>query len=116
MIKDEAIEPLTIHTIRCPESKPLIQQWFYFQQIDPRFDALRRPFKIHSGLKLEDESDDILKPLYELQQYLGDPYLEVLVDIERLNWVKPELRYSVYVKPEIYQEFGAWGYRHGRDL
>ena len=107
LIKDEAIEPLTIHTIRCSDSKPFIEQWYEFHPIDPRFDALRRPFKIHSGLQLEDETDDILKPLYALQQYLDDPYLEVLVDIERLNWDNPELRYSVYVKPEIYQDFGA---------
>ena len=107
LIKDEAIEPLTIHTIRCPESKPFIEQWYEFHPIDQRFDALRRPFKIHSGLKLQDETDDILKPLYELQQYLDHPYLDVLVDIQRLKWANPELRYSVYVKPEIYEDFGA---------
>jgi len=107
LIKDEAIEPLTIHSIRCPDSKPLIEQWYEFHPIDSQFDALRRPYQLSSRLKLEDETDDILKPLYELQQYLDHPYLEVLADIERLNWVNPELRYSVYVKPEIYKDFGA---------
>ena len=107
LIKDEAIEPLAIRSIGCSDSKYLIKQWFEFDLINQQSDALRRPRKTAAFPNLEDESDDILESVYELQQYLDDPHLEVLVDIERLNWANPELRYSVYVRPEIYHDFCA---------
>ena len=107
LIKDEANEPLTIHSIRCSDSKFLIEQWFEFDSIDSASDALRRPRMTAECPNLQDETDDVLKSIYELQRYIEDPRLEVLVDIERLGWASPELRYSVYVRPEMYRDFGS---------
>lgn len=107
LIKDEANEPLTLEAINCPDSKGLIQQWFRFEPLTTGLTSLRRAVTTSALPNLTDETDDVLRAIHHFKSCLSHAHLEVLVNTDKLQDEKPVLRYSVYVRPEMYSDFAT---------
>lgn len=110
IIKDEANEPLIINEIACKDSKQDILSWFKLSPLVSNkptsswFNVIEFGFDKNCP-KTTTIDDDIYGKLHELKQYMSNPHVEVLIDIERLDWDSPTLRYSVFIKPSLYEEF-----------
>lgn len=108
IIKDEAMEPLSIHSIRCPDSKQDVMSWFELLEIPTKnsishlFKAVRITNKCPKTTTID---DDVYGRIHELKHYLSDSNIEVLVDFGQLEYEKPTLTYSVFVKPELFADF-----------
>jgi hypothetical protein len=109
-IKDEASDPLSIETIRIPDSKRLCTEWLQFKEFKrlPAKESIF--FAIDIGEKFPTTStldDDITGPLHKLREKITNRYIEVLVDKERFDAEDPVLVYSSFLKPEAYAEFDS---------
>lgn len=103
IIKDEANEPLAFNAIRCPDSRANIESWFSLRPTQISwFSAVSI-----SALcpKTTTEHDDVYGHVHMLKEYIKNPYTEVLVDVEQLDYDIPLLAYSVFCEPELYEEF-----------
>lgn len=108
VIKDEATEPLQINTIRCPDSRDVLRSWLNLESVV----SDRGHRTIFKAVSVRDDApttttvdDDITGELHRLKELVRNPHLEVLVDDSRMEWVKPQLTYSVFTKPSLYSGF-----------
>lgn len=98
LIKDEATEPMTIHSIPCTDSKHLIENWIKFKKITEVESKLSRLNLTVQCPQTTDDQDGVLQAIYKLKNLLENPLVEILADTEKLIWEKPELRYSIFAK------------------
>jgi hypothetical protein len=112
VIKDEASEPLQIHTIQCPDSRNLLSKWLNLEQVTPDkiSKKLFRVTSLNDGcIKTSTINDGITGVPHQLRECVRNPHLEVLIDTSRLSWNIPQLVYSVFTKPSVYGGFdGAY--------
>jgi hypothetical protein len=109
-IKDEASEPLSIETIRIPDSKRLCKEWLQLE------DFKRVPAKEKIVLAVDlgkafpvtsTEDDDITGPLHRLKEKIRNPNMEVLIDRERYEAEVPTLVYSSFLYPNAFEGFDS---------
>ena len=105
VFKDEPKEPLTIVDLAVPDSLDFILR----ELLDLR-ESVTHGLLHTAGLQLTQNwkftsmDDAVFKELAQLQHYLSNStYFEVLIDAESLK--DQRLKYSVFQKPELYEDF-----------
>ena len=104
VIKDEPKEPLNIAELRVPDSMPYIEDTFmtFEQTIESR--QLLNGTLLKPKYKYSDIDDDITGQLARIKHFLTHPeHFEVLFEVDME--AKRMLRYSIFTKPELFEEF-----------
>jgi hypothetical protein len=104
VIKDEAKEPLAIFELNVIDSYSFIKDHFMELYEGERLLHYPKPIP-NRKYKFTNRDDSITGKLAELNHYLRQTdHYEVLIDMETLDDTG-KLRYSVYMKPEIFDNF-----------
>lgn len=108
VIKDEASEPLSVHTINCTDSWSLLEKWFKLKKLDSS-NGLRNLFRA-VGINSEcpettTGADGITGAIHDLRQGILNSNVDVLMDPTRMNCEHPQFCYSTFIKPSMYERF-----------
>jgi hypothetical protein len=108
VIKDEAMEPLHITTLKLPDSIDLIKSWFDFLPIASD-NKLKELFKIVRPTALCPKTttvdDGILGEIHRIKHMLSDGNIEVLLNFSNVDLPTPLFQYSAFIKPTLFQDF-----------
>jgi hypothetical protein len=107
VFKDEANEPLHIETVSCPDSRSMLREWMTFEPVEsPGCRTIHKAVSFTEACPETSTIDDgITGALHQLKSLVRNPCVEVLVDDSRLEWATPQLSYSVFVLPTLYEGF-----------